>query len=107
MSYDYEREVRDWYFLCATGMRTASIMANGDIGACLDIERRPETIQGNVLKDDFTEVWKNRFQIFRTPLSTRCEECTNCPDEQFCKGGSAHTWDFSLDRQRICFRRDW
>ena len=107
LGYDYEREVRDWYFLCDTGMRTASIMANGDIGACLDIERRPETIQGNVLKDDFTEVWKNRFQIFRTPLSTRSEECRNCPDEQFCKGGSAHTWDYTKDRQRVCFRRDW
>ena len=107
LGYDYEREVRDWYFLCDTGMRTASIMANGDIGACPDIERRPETIQGNVLKDDFTEVWKNRFQIFRTPLSTRSEECRNCPDEQFCKGGSAHTWDYTKDRQRVCFRRDW
>ena len=107
LGYEYEREVRDWYFLCQAGTRIASIMANGDIGACPDIERRPETIQGNVLTDDFTDVWNNRFRIFRTPLSTRCEECGKCPDEQFCKGGSAHTWDYSLDRQRICFRRDW
>ena len=46
LGLDYEREVRDWYFLCTAGIYTASIMANGDIGACLDIERRPETIMG-------------------------------------------------------------
>ena len=107
LGYDYEREVRDWYFFCDAGIRTASIMANGDIGACLDIDRRPETIQGNVLHDDFTEVWKNRFRIFRKPLSNRCEECRNCPDEAFCRGGSAHTWDYEKNRQLICFRRNW
>ena len=39
---DYEREVRPWYFLCNAGVYVASIMYNGNIGACLDIERRPE-----------------------------------------------------------------
>ncbi|MBR5677987.1 MAG: radical SAM protein [Paludibacteraceae bacterium] len=103
----FEREVRDSYFFCDAGLRTASIMANGDIGGCLDIDRRPETIQGNVLKDDFTEVWKKRFGIFRKPLSSRCAECAQCPDEMFCRGGSAHTWDYVNDRQLVCFRRDW
>ena len=103
----YERDVRDWYFFCYSGITTAGIMANGDIGGCLDIERNAETIQGNVLRDDFTEVWKNRFRIFRTPLSTRCEECRTCPDEEFCKGGSAHSWDYAKNRQMVCFRREW
>lgn len=107
LGFEYERDVRDWYFFCDAGIRTASIMANGNIGGCLDIERRAETIQGNVLKDNFTEVWKNRFGIFRKPLSMRCEECRTCPDEEFCKGGSAHTWGFANDRQKVCFRREW
>ncbi len=105
LGLDFEHEVRDWYFLCNAGVYTASIMANGDIGACLDIERRPETIQGNVLKNDFTDVWNNRFEIFRTPLSTRCAECGGCPDEPFCEGGSAHSWDYDNNRQMVCFRR--
>ena len=103
---DYEREVRDWYFLCNAGVYTASIMSNGDIGACLDIDRRPETIQGNILRDDFTKVWKERFEIFRTPLSERCEECRNCPDVAFCEGGSCHSWDYERDRQLVCLKRD-
>lgn len=107
LGFAYERDVRDWYFYCDAGIGTASIMANGDIGGCLDIERNAETIQGNVLKDDFTEVWKNGFGIFRKPLSKRCEECKACPDEIYCMGGSAHTWDFANDRQKVCFRREW
>ena len=103
---DYEREVRDWYFLCNAGVYTASIMSNGDIGACLDIDRRPETIQGNILKDDFTKVWKERFEIFRTPLSERCAECKGCKDVAFCEGGSCHSWDYDNDRQLVCLHRD-
>lgn len=106
LGLEYEREVRDWYFLCNAGIYTASVMANGDIGACLDIERRPETIQGNILRDDFTKVWKERFEIFRTPLSDRCEECGKCPDVAFCEGGSCHSWDYDNDRQMVCLRRN-
>ena len=102
----YEKEVREWYYLCNAGVYAASIMANGDIGACLDIERRPETIQGNVLKDDFTDVWLNRFQIFRTPLSQKCKECQACPNEKYCEGGPYHSWDYDLNRPRICMIPD-
>ena len=48
LGLEYEAEVREWYWLCNAGVYTAAVMANGDIGACLDIERRPETIQGNI-----------------------------------------------------------
>ncbi len=104
LGLDYEREVRDWYFLCNAGIYTASVMANGDIGACLDIERRPETIMGNILHDDFTEVWKNKFQIFRTPLSERNEQCKGCDSAEFCRGGSCHSWDYDKDKQQVCFK---
>ena len=91
LGLDYECEVRDWYFLCNAGVYTASIMANGDIGACLDIERREETIEGNILRDDFTEVWKNGFKLFRTPLSQKNEKCASCASVSFCEGGSCHS----------------
>ncbi len=104
LGLDYEREVRDWYFLCNAGVYTASIMANGDIGACLDIERRPETIMGNILTDDFTEVWKNRFEIFRKPLAQRSGKCSECASKQFCAGGSCHSWDYDNNEQQVCFR---
>ena len=101
---EYEREVRDWYFLCTAGTYIASIMANGDITACLDIERRPEFIQGNILKDRFSEVWKNKFQIFRKNLCDENEKCSSCKEKDFCHGGSYHTWDFDKHEPQVCFK---
>ncbi|MCR5203375.1 MAG: radical SAM protein, partial [Lachnospiraceae bacterium] len=46
-----ERMVRDHYFLCGAGILTASVRSNGDICACLDIENRPELVQGNIHTD--------------------------------------------------------
>ena len=100
----YEREVRDWYFLCNAGIYVASVMADGSVGACLDIERCDKTIQGNVYQTPFSELWKNRFEIFRTPLSSRNETCRTCSYEKWCAGGAHHSWDHEKDQQRICYK---
>ena len=104
VGFDYEREVRDWYFLCNAGIYTASIMANGDVGACLDIERSPHTVQGNILETPFTEIWNNRFELFRQPLSNLCEDCMGCDYERYCAGGAHHSFDYEKGKQRICFK---
>ncbi len=100
----YEREVRDWYFLCNAGLYTASIAANGDILACLDIERRPELVQGNILTDDFTDVWKNRFKAYRSDLCDLNEACKSCSEKYYCHGGSFHSWDFDENKPLVCFK---
>jgi radical SAM protein with 4Fe4S-binding SPASM domain len=104
LGMEYEREVRDWYFLCTAGLYTASIMVNGDITACLDIERRPEFIQGNVLKEHFKDVWENKFQIFRKDLSLENEKCRNCKEAKYCHGDAYHTWDFDNNCPQVCFK---
>ncbi len=101
---DLEAELRDWYFICNAGIYTASIMANGDIGACLDIERRPELIQGNIRKNTFKEVWLNEFKPFRDPNYRKCEKCDNCDDRIFCACDSFHTWNFDENRPEICMK---
>ena len=105
LGLDYEYEVRDAYFLCTAGIYTASIMANGDIASCLDIERRPQTIQGNVYHDDFVDVWNNKFQFLRQELAGLDEGCSGCPDREFCAGGSWHSFDFEASHQRVCLHR--
>lgn len=95
-----EREVRKWYFLCNAGIYTASVMYNGDIGACLDIERRPELIQGNIRRDDFKNVWENGFKAFRS--DTR--KCKGCKHYRFCGGDSFHTWNFDENKPDLCFK---
>ena len=104
LGMEYEREVRDWYYLCTAGINTASIMVNGDITACLDIERRPEFIQGNILKERFKDVWENKFQIFRKNLCEENEKCRTCSEARFCHGDAYHTWNFDENRPNVCFK---
>ena len=101
---DYEREVRDAYFICSAGIYTASIMSNGDIGTCLDVERRPETICGNVYRDDFVDVWLNGFGFLRQELCDLDAKCVGCAERDFCAGGSWHSFDFEHMRQRVCLK---
>lgn len=104
LGLEYEAEVREWYWLCNAGVYTASIMSNGDIGACLDIERRPETIQGNILRDRLRDVWDNRFELFRHDLSDSCAECRTCDHVRFCRGDAHHSWDYDANRPLVCLK---
>ncbi len=104
LGYKYEREVRDHYFICNAGIYTASILSNGDICGCLDIERRPEMIQGNILKDNLKDVWENRFAFFRKGLDEMSKECSSCSEKEFCAGGARHSFDYDECRQRMCFK---
>lgn len=105
LSYDYEHEVRDNYFLCGSGLYVGSILCNGDIYSCLDIERRPELVQGNIARDRFSDVWHNRFQAFRTDRSEACAECRHCAEKSFCRGDAAHTWDYENNSPLFCLMR--
>lgn len=100
---DMEAEVRKWYFLCNAGVYTASVMYNGDIGGCLDIERRPELIQGNIRKDNLKDIWLNKFENFRNDYR-KTGKCANCPDYKFCAGDSFHTWDFERMEPALCMK---
>lgn len=104
LGLDYEVEVRDWYWLCNAGVHTASIMSNGDIGACLDIERNPRTIQGNIRQDRFKDVWDKRFEIFRRNKACDSAKCSACEHKGFCRGDAAHSWDYKNDEPLVCMR---
>ncbi|MBR6940804.1 MAG: radical SAM protein [Clostridia bacterium] len=89
-------------FFCFSGIYGASILNNGDIYVCSNVPKRPEFIQGNILKDSFSEVWKNGFKFFRNrPLPAKCKDCEYKDD---CKGDSLHTMDFNTDTPLFCYR---
>ena len=102
LSFAYEHELRDNYFLCGSGIHVASILCNGDIYSCLDIERRPELVQGNVARDRFSDVWFNRFREFRDDRTRLCAKCGECPERDFCAADSTHTWDFDKNEPKFC-----
>lgn len=91
-------------FACYTGIHIASVLSNGDIFGCPNIPRRKELIQGNVLKDDFCQVWKNNFEFYRNPNRTRAKQCEDCEYWDYCKGDSFHTFDFETNIPQFCYK---
>ncbi len=104
LGLEYEREVRDWYWLCNAGVHTASVTSTGEIRACLDIERRPELVQGNIRTDRFSDVWKTKFAPFRHDLSEENADCALCEHRTFCRGGAHHSWDYDRRRPLVCMK---
>ena len=104
LGVENERMVRDHYFLCGAGILVASVRSNGDICACLDIANRKELVQGNIKMDDFMEIWRNGFRVFRRDRTAECSKCINCSERFICGGDSAHTWDYEINEPMLCFR---
>lgn len=100
----YERLLRPYSFICMAGLGVASIASNGDIIACLDIERRKELVQGNISHDDFWDVWINKYQFFRKDKIVLNQKCGTCEDKEFCAGDSAHTWDYDNNTPMVCMK---
>ena len=91
-------------YFCFTGYWVASILSNGDIFGCPDIERRPELIQGNIRERKFSDVWENEFKPYRKVTRTQNAKCKKCPDWKSCMGDAFHTWDFDENKPNFCVR---
>ena len=59
---NYEGDVRDNFYSCNAGISVGSVLIDGSISACPSI--RSNFHQGNIYRDDFMEVWENRFHSF-------------------------------------------
>lgn len=99
---NYEGSVRGNLFFCVAGINIGSILHNGDIFVCPNVPRRRELIQGNVKKDRFSDVWNNKFEVFRDKNRTHCDKCSKCEFWEKCLGGSFHLWDFEKKEPKIC-----
>lgn len=87
----YEYEVRDQQYFCAAGINVASIRHDGSISGCLSI--RHDYNQGNIYKDSFMDVWKNRFDKYRNRSWMKTGPCENCEVWRWCEGGGMHLRD--------------
>ena len=88
---NYELKARDTYFFCRAGIQIASVLVDGSICACPNINRAFS--QGNIYKDKFTDVWENKFEIMRNRNWTKTGICRTCKDYKNCLGGAIHLWD--------------
>lgn len=101
----YEKETRRNMFMCRTGFSIGSILYNGDIFVCPNVERRPELIQGNIRENSFLEVWENKYEWFRDINKFKCGDCEKCEDWKYCRGDAVHTWDFENNKPKICLNK--
>ena len=88
---EYETEVRDYFYQCHAGVNVASVLADGSISACPSI--RANFHQGNIYRDNFMDVWDNRFQVFRNRKWARKGRCSDCSMFRYCEGNGMHLYD--------------
>ncbi|MDR0830308.1 MAG: TIGR04133 family radical SAM/SPASM protein [Prevotellaceae bacterium] len=87
---EYEKRVRDSYFFCRAGINIGSVLIDGSISACPNIDR--SFAQGNIYRDNLLDVWENRFDIMRNRTWCKSGICKNCRDFKNCNGGAMHLW---------------
>jgi len=96
----YEQRVRDHRFFCKAGISVGSILVDGGIMACPNIDRG--FVQGNVHVDDFVEVWEKGFRPFRDRLWMREGDCIDCAEWSLCQGNAFHLWEPEGQGPKVC-----
>lgn len=88
---EYEGKVRNHYFSCRAGLTVASVLNDGGISGCLSI--RSDYQQGNIYKDNFWDVWNNRFGLYRNREWMKSAQCETCDVFNYCQGNGMHLRD--------------
>ncbi len=87
----YEEQVRDVRYFCHAGVNIASILIDGRICACPNIDR-DRFSQGSIYTDNFYQVWETRFKPFRDRRWARTGRCADCKVWKNCLGNGLHNW---------------
>ena len=86
---EFDKTVRPGRFFCRAGINVASVLIDGRICACPNVDR-DEFSQGSIYKDNFYEVWLNRFREFRDREWAHKGICADCPVWRDCLGNGMH-----------------
>lgn len=96
----YEKLVRDTPFFCRAGINIASVLIDGSISACPNIDR--SFSQGNIYRDNFYSVWQNKFKPFRNRMWTKTGICAQCEHYTDCVGNGFHNWHGDMNNVLVC-----
>lgn len=96
----YESKVRDTNFFCRAGINIGSILIDGSISACPNIDR--SFSQGNIYKDNFYEIWQTKYLSFRDRSWTKTGKCEKCNEYEDCLGNGMHYWHGSKENVLVC-----
>ncbi|MCQ2136456.1 MAG: TIGR04133 family radical SAM/SPASM protein [Bacteroidales bacterium] len=87
----YEQKAREAPYFCRAGINIASVLIDGTISACPNIDREVFG-QGNIYKDDFWQVWNEKFRPYRDRSWARKGMCADCKVFDRCLGNGMHNW---------------
>ncbi len=96
----YENEVRDGFFFCRAGVHIASVLADGSVSACPNINH--SFIQGNIYQEDFWNIWDNKFKNMREREFTKSGICSNCCVYDCCRGNGIHLHESETSGVQVC-----
>ncbi len=96
----YELKVRDSYFFCRAGINIGSILIDGSISACPNIDR--SFIQGNIYRDNLYETWQMEFKPFRKREWAKTGQCADCNSFNDCQGNGLHNWHGDKRNILVC-----
>ena len=88
---------------CGAGRLYCAVEPNGDIKPCVFFPTNSNTVLGNILKDDFEEIWGNhpllwqlrrRDDLEKYIVNGREVGCGSCPDKYICGGCRARAYSY-------------
>lgn len=100
---DYENKVRESNFFCRAGINIGSVLIDGSISACPNIDRK--FAQGNIYTDIFFEVWQKKFEPFRNRNWTKTGLCATCNSFTDCLGNGFHYRKFGDENVLVCHKQ--
>ncbi|MEN8228265.1 MAG: TIGR04133 family radical SAM/SPASM protein [Bacteroidota bacterium] len=99
---EYESKVRNTPFFCRAGINIGSILIDGSISACPNIDR--SFAQGNIYKENFWETWQTKYKPFRDRSWTKKGKCADCKDYRDCQGNGFHYWHGEKSNPLVCHK---
>lgn len=85
---EHEFRVRPADRQCYAGLCIASLLYDGSVSACPSLPR--SMIQGSVLQERFSTIWKTQFQQHRQTEWRKTGPCAECKWFGVCLGGGLH-----------------
>ena len=97
----YEEVSRDTPYFCRAGINIASVLIDGRICACPNIDR-DAFCEGSVYQDSLWEVWNKGFKKYRNRDWAKKGKCKGCPVWKNCLGNGMHNWHGTCEEVLNC-----
>lgn len=104
LPFNEDKKVRDAPFFCRSGINIASILCDGTLTGCSN--NHESFYVGNILNDNFLQVWNTKFDIFRKRKWINETICADCEYKDICMGGSIHLWRLGDKKPAFCYVKD-